>query len=97
MKYSEFLEEKETPYKKKKKKSVKKSNHKHQYQECLIKWDNHYHAGERCFVCGKIGDLKFFETIPYREGISRLLTQEEILEKYKNLECFDYKTGEKIK
>ena len=86
-------------YKKKKKKpSKKKSNHKHEYEPCLINWDGHISSGTRCKICGKIGEMKFFESEPCedRPRLFRLLNQDEILEKYNGLKCYDYKTTEEI-
>ena len=64
-------------YRKKKPSSTSKSNtkskHKHEYVECLL-------------ICGKIGNIHFFETEPYRDGMRRQLDYDEVYEKYKNLE-----------
>ena len=85
-------------HKKKSKKTVKKSNHKHIYQPCLVVWDTHILKGERCEVCGKIGDVNFFETEPVegRPHLCRLLGGQAILDKYPDLDIYDYKTGEKV-
>jgi len=85
-------------HRKKSKKTVKKSNHKHEYVPCLVMWDKHLSSGTRCYICGKIGGMKFFESepCPDRPHVHRMLSQKEIYEKYKHLECYDYKTWEKV-
>ena len=67
-------------------KSKEKSKHKHEYTECLLIHNNHPHRAAYCKICGKIGDLHFFETEPYKDGMWRMLDCDEILEKYKDLE-----------
>lgn len=76
----------------------KKFKHKHKYKQCLImqkdkqvydKLITRYHLAEYCIICGKIGDIKFFESEPYGEGYARILTNEEVLEKHKDLEVFE--------
>lgn len=81
----------ETPKHKKKKlssvsKSSKKSKHKHEYIECLLIEKGHPHWATYCRFCGKIGNLHFFETEPYRDGMWRQLDYDEVYEKYKGLE-----------
>ena len=77
-------------YRKKKKstvsKSSSKSKHKHEYTECLLICNNHPHWATYGNVCGKIGDLHFFETEKREDGIYRQLDYDEIFEKYKDLE-----------
>lgn len=76
------------------KRKTKKSNHKHEYKGVLIKSDTQfgetYHYGEKCNVCGKINNEKFFET-KRKEGspFSIMLSQEEILDKYKDLKIVE--------
>lgn len=72
-------------------KSKRKSNHKHEYKDCLlIDKDNRSHKGKYCKICGKINDLIFFETkkLEYSKYLTLTLTNEEVYEKYKNLEKF---------
>ena len=58
-------------------KSSTKSKHKHEYRpQCATV----------CKICGKIGDLHFFEAEPYRDGMWRQLDYDEVFEKYKDLE-----------
>lgn len=78
----------------------KKSKHKHIYKDCLLKSKIafKYNTGERivnlrlgnyCTICGKIGKL----TIPTIEGrnssFRKILTNDMILESYKDLEIFE--------
>ena len=67
-------------------KSSTKSKHKHKYVECLLIHNNHPHRATYCKICGKIGDLYFFDTEPYKDGMCRMLDYDEIFEKYKDLE-----------
>lgn len=68
-----------------------KSKHKHIYESCLL-YDidiNHYFRAEYCTICGKIGDINFFETVPSETSRhSRILRSEEVKEKYKHLKAF---------
>ena len=41
-----------------------------------------------CKICGKIGDLHFFETEKRDEGYYRSLDSDEVFEKYKHLEKY---------
>lgn len=80
--------------KKRKKKNVKKSDHKHQYIDVLIRRKNKesfwYSHGKVCKVCGRIGEERYFETEEVEgKGYFRCLTQEELLEKYKDLPIFE--------
>lgn len=78
--------------KKKQKKTVKKSNHKHDYsKEVLIKrkmrqGNYRYNYAKVCSICGKIGEENYFESKKVDgSNYDRLLSQEEILEKHKDL------------
>lgn len=77
--------------KKKKKKVIKRSNHKHHYEDCFFdpgvtlgnkKW---YYKGRYCTICGHIGDM-------YIGGNIQLTTDEpvfkinDVLDKYVTLE-----------
>ena len=53
-------------------KSGKKSKHKHEYKEVVLIHNDKPHWATVCKICGKIGDLHFFE--------------DEVFEKYKDLE-----------
>jgi len=82
--------ENEVPkHKKKARKSVKKSDHKHLYEACLV-YNETISSGTRCKICGKIGDYKFFEFEKIENSsFRRLLPQDEVLKKYENLELYD--------
>lgn len=70
-------------------KSSSKSKHKHDYsKECLLitNDDNHPHYATYCSICGKIENVKFFESEKEDSGYYRILDVEEVYEKYKNLE-----------
>ena len=67
-------------------KSKEKSKHKHEYTECLLIHNNHPHRATYCKICGKIGDLHFFETERTEQGYYRSLDSDEVYEKYKDLE-----------
>lgn len=75
-------------YKKKSNKTTKKSNHRHDYIDCLLldKSSNHYHASQYCSICGKIGETKFLESEETPEGYHHILSDSEIVEKYKDYE-----------
>lgn len=79
-------------YKKKKNsstsKSKEKSNHKHEYVDCLLveKDENRPYKAKYCSICGKVNDVKFFEFTPCESAYSRLLNDDEVFEKYKDLE-----------
>lgn len=69
-----------------------KSKHKHMYEECLYYDKEHdiYCRGEYCTICGKIGIIHFFETVPSETSRhSRLLRSDEVKEKYKHLKTFN--------
>ena len=62
-------------------KSKEKSRHKHKYKPCLLICDNHPHYATVCKICGKVGDLHFFEAEPYKNGMRRMLDYDEVYEK----------------
>lgn len=73
--------------KKSKYKGEKRANHKHVYVEALADLKGSYHRLTHCTICGRINDKYIFETIPIEDNINgrRLLTNEEVYEKYKHL------------
>ena len=86
------FEKEEIPkYKKKKNSSVSrsidKSKHKHEYKEYLLitNKDKKPHRANICKVCGKIDNVCLFDTDEV-DGIYRMLSSEEVYEKYKHLE-----------
>lgn len=83
--------ENEVPlYRKKKEsntsKAKVKSKHPHEYVDCLFVKGVNPHKGTYCQICGKIGDMKFFETEKTDKGFYRQLNKDEVFEKYKDLE-----------
>lgn len=76
-------------YKKKKNKTVKKSSHKHEYKECLVYVDevNGYCLCEYCVKCNKVKEVKLVSEKDKElgEGHLRLMSNKDILKKYKNL------------
>ncbi len=82
----------EIPKYRKKRPSVssagKKSKHKHIYKECLLIAENNPHKAKYCTICGKIGDMEFFESEKVNGGY-RMLTDVEVYDKYKNMERFE--------
>lgn len=76
-------------YKKKKNKTVKKSGHKHEYKECLVYVDevNGYFLCEYCVKCNKVKGVKLVSTEDEElgNGHLRLMSNKEILKKYKDL------------
>ena len=77
-------------HRKKKQSSTSKSNtkskHKHEYKECLFIENGYCHRGTYFKICGKVGDIQFFEAEPYRDGMWRQLDYDEVYKKYKDLE-----------
>ena len=67
-------------------KSSTKSNHKHEYKEVLLIHNDRPHWATVCKICGKIGDLHFFETERTDQGYYRSLDFDEVFERYKDLE-----------
>lgn len=75
-----------------KSKSANKLDHKHQYEGCLlVDEENRPHKAEYCQICGKINNVKVFETERLDSGHFRMLTDEEIFQKYKDLKLFQVK------
>ena len=67
-------------------KSSIKSKQKHEYKEVLLIQNNRPHWATVCKICGKIGDLHFFETEKAEQGYYRSLDYDEVFKKYKDLE-----------
>ena len=88
-----MLDLEEPKYRKKKDSSVSKSkvksNHKHQYEQCLLVCPSHVFRASYCTLCGKVRGIKFFETESIGHGLLRMLTSEEVLERYNDLERFE--------
>ena len=67
-------------------KSSTKSKHKHEYKEVLLIHNDRPHWATVCKICGKIGDLHFFEGEKREDGLYRQLDYDEVIEKYNDLE-----------
>ena len=74
-------------YKKKKNKTVKKSNHKHEYKQCLLYVDeiDDYVLADYCILCNKVGNIYVISEKIEGSNLERGLTKKEKLNKYKNL------------
>lgn len=72
-------------------KSKVKSKHKHKYMDCLliVSEKKRPHKATYCKICGKIGDVSFFDTVHCENGYRRMLDIDEVFEKYKDLEQFN--------
>ena len=83
--------------KKAKHKPPKKSDHKHQYYDVLIhekkyvlgKMIDCYYLGEKCSICSAWETTQIFLSEKMENGYSRMMSNERILEKYKDLELID--------
>lgn len=77
--------------KRKKKSGLKRCDHKHIYRKCLLNSkDRNCITGSYCIICGKTKGIKLFETESVEgTNYSRMLSSEEVREKYKGLEQFE--------
>lgn len=68
-------------------KSKAKADHKHEYKDVLFIENGHQrpHKGTMCKLCGKIGNVHFFESEKVEHGY-RVLDSDEVFEKFKELE-----------
>lgn len=93
-----------------KKPRTKKSNHKHIYEECLLRYTRknkftgkdelkHIRA-KKCTVCNKISDVIYFETEKITDESGRqayrMLDDEETLAKFKHLPIYDVTRDDNI-
>ena len=84
------MDEEVPKYRKKAYKTVKKSSHKHKYEECLLHDnDGHYSHATYCTECGKVGDVNFFECKQTEGRWRMMMSNKEIYEKYKHLITFE--------
>lgn len=69
-----------------KRKPVKKSNHKHIYEDVILTYsnDNIPCRGKRCTICSKIETVGFF-TKKIEGGYFQIMTADEIMSEYSNL------------
>lgn len=74
-------------YKKKKESSTSKYKHDYSKECLLITGENKRpHHATYCSICGKIENVKFFETVKDDSGYYRVLDTDEVYEKYQDLE-----------
>lgn len=76
-------------------KAKKKSKHKHEYEMFMMEYPfkspytgeiiYHHSIATYCTICGKIGDAGLFRLVTLPNGMTRLMNDEELVEKYKNL------------
>lgn len=96
--YDEYLDENAVPKHRKKRNSSKskskdKSDHKHEYCYCIFTFSQFptmAKVGAYCSKCGKT-DWPYtrMEVDESEDGYMRLLTKEEILNKYKDFPVFE--------
>lgn len=92
--YNDWDDDYVIPYKSKKKKTVKKSNHKHDYEKVIGQMDTensdrlHYVIAKKCKICGKVEIVDYFITVPVSNKPLRRLVSvlDEIKELYPNLQ-----------
>lgn len=84
---SRIYDDEISKYKKKKNKTVKKSNHKHEYKQCLLYVDeiDDYVLADYCISCNKVGNIYVISEKIKGSNLERGLTKKEKLNKYKNL------------
>ena len=81
-------------YRKKSHKSSKKSDHKHEYQECLLRTkcslpkEYYYYHATYCVKCGKILNWSMFECKEKVGNCVVMMSNEELHQKYKHLITF---------
>lgn len=63
-----------------------KSKHKHEYKDCLIVANERPLKATYCKICGKIGNVNFFDLVRTESGYHRMLKPDEIYRKYRKLE-----------
>lgn len=82
------------------KKKKKKSDHKHQFEEVLLrvstkdpltgKAKRSLHLGKRCSICKMIKETGWFITEKTEDGMYRTLTYDEVIAKYPDYDIVDY-------
>jgi hypothetical protein len=65
-------------YIKKKDSSTSKSKYKHKYTDCLLIEKDRPHRSKVCEICGKIGNVNFFETKEYGLHSRIMMTDEKV-------------------
>lgn len=76
----------------KKKSSTKhtsRSDHKHNYDDCLlVDNENRPYKANYCVVCGKIKDLKFWQTVRKDDNTYLQLDSDEVFKMFADLPTF---------
>lgn len=67
-------------------KSKNKAKHRHEYKDCLFIEEDYVHKGAYCTICGKVKQFDFFDGAEKTTGGWLMLTGEELLEKYSDIE-----------
>lgn len=80
---------------------ARKSDHQHEYYDVLIKHimnnkggilgssDPNYTKGQRCKICGIVKDTYMRDMGKTEDGGLRMLTNKQMLEKYKDVEIVE--------
>lgn len=93
-----FVDDQIGKYKKRsKKKSIKRSNHKHTYKRCIlhIEKDDSYWLSSYCTICGKLKDIEWHIEKNEEDGLSTIILDKELYRKYKDIyEVKEVKTYE---
>ena len=77
-------------------KSSAKSKHKHEYVDCLFSVEDSkgkLNKGSYCKICGKIGEMHYFIVEKIEGNYRRVLMDEEIRAKYKELPIVSIKNS----
>ena len=70
-------------------KSIMKSKHRHEYEECMLISDNgQYNRAEYCIHCGKIHNVFMFETMRCSNGYYKQMSQDEVKKTWSDLKRF---------
>ena len=94
MKYADYDDESDVPHRRKReKRKPQKSDHKHQYRNCVIidtKKGDSFYLASYCVSCGKIGDVKSdkhidrkFPHVSYKSWLSCEAGHEDEYEDFK--------------
>lgn len=70
-----------------------KSNHKHEYTQCLLELQTDRKSiviGKRCIVCGRTKIENMFPSEQNLDGSYTLLNKESIINKYSELSLYKY-------
>lgn len=80
---------------------MKKSKHKHEYEDVLVRFTDvpsnslrSLVVTKRCRTCGRYKYSKMFDTKLTQDGYYQILGLEELSKKYKDLPCYSMKESE---